>query len=173
MTPAAKLASMGLLAVLALACAARPAVVRDGKRVMIFVLVDRASDFRMSVDDRDSREDMAQFIEADLVERLRAEGFLATTIASRDQLIEAPTHYLVTVRLLDVRLVGRGARGVVGFAAGPTLLKANLTVTRPDGQPFVSYDDESNTVRDWNVCPSEVDERLVERVLGGFRAGAL
>jgi hypothetical protein len=142
----------------------KPPVMLDGKQVAVFVLSDRGIKSSMNEDERKDRNEMGQFMEENLVETLKHEGYNATLIQNRNQYVPGPVNYLVTFRINDLRLVGRGARTWTGMMAGPTILKSHYEVSGSSGKLSMSYDDEDTTTGDWTKSPRELNERLVKKI---------
>ena len=145
-------------------CAAKAPVMQDGKQVAIFVLSDRGIKANTKEDERKDRNEMGQFIEEDLVNTLKHEGYNATLIQKRSQYIKGATNYIVSVRINDLRLVGRAARGFGGFTAGPTILKNHFEVSGASGKVALSYDDEDATTQDWTSSARTLNERLAQKI---------
>jgi hypothetical protein len=157
-------AGVAIIAAFLFGCAAKAPVMQDGKQVAIFVLSDRGIKANTKEDERKDRNEMGQFIEEDIVNTLKHEGYTATLIQNRNQYVKGATNYLVIVRINDLRLVGRAARGFAGFTAGPTILKSHFEVSGASGKIALSYDDEDTTTQDWTNSPRELNERLVKKI---------
>jgi hypothetical protein len=158
------MAAAVLIAAFIFGCAAKAPVMQDGKQVAIFVLSDRGTRDGMKEDERKDRNEMGQFMEENLVDWLRHEGYNATMIQSRNQYVKGPANYLLLVRINDLRLVGRAARSFAGFTAGPSILKNHYEVSGSGGNPVLSYDDEDSTINDWTNIPRELNYRLAQKI---------
>ncbi len=146
-------------------CAPKPPVMQDGKQVGIFVLVDRGTTAGTKEDERNDRNEMGQHMEDDIVDRLRDDGYNATLIQSQGQYIQGPANYLVAVKMVDLRLVGRAQRQWgAGVFAGPSILKTSYEVSGTSGRLSLSYRDEESTLRDWTECPEQLNRRLVGKI---------
>lgn len=155
---------VAMIAAFIAGCAAKAPVMQDGKQVAMFVLSDRGIKEGMKEEERNDRDEMGQFLEEDLVNTLKHEGYNATMIKSREQYIAGSTNYLVTVRIKELRLVGRAARGWGGMMPGPTILKNHYEVSGKSGKVTLSYDDEDSTTQDWTKSPHELNERLANKI---------
>lgn len=145
-------------------CAAKAPVMLDGKQVGIFVLSDRGIKDGMKEEERKDRDEMGQFMEEDLIEALKHEGYNATLIKSHDQYIAGSANYLIIVRIINLRLVGRASRIWVGAMAGPTILENHYEVSGQSGKVAMSYDDDDITSYDWKRSPHELNGRLVNKI---------
>lgn len=143
--------------------APKPPVMQNGKQVAIFVLSDRGIKNGMKEDESKDRNEMGQFMEENLVDMLKREGYNATLIQNRKQYVPGSANYLVFVRINDLRLVGGASRYWGGFIAGPTILKNHYEVSGSSRKMDLSYDDEDSTTRDWSKSPEELNERLVKK----------
>jgi hypothetical protein len=159
------IAVVALIASLVFGCAPpKPPVMQDGKQVTMFVLSDRGIKSGTKEDERNDRNEMGQFIEEDLVNALKHEGYNATLIKNRNQYVQGPVNYLVTVKIIDLRLVGRASRGWLGYASGPTILKAHYEVSGSSKKLALAYDDEDATTNDWTSSPRELNQRLAQKI---------
>ena len=129
---------VAMIAAFIAGCAAKAPVMQDGKQVGIFILSDRGIKEGMKEEERKDRDEMGQFMEEDLIDMLKHEGYNAILIKSPDQHIAGSANYLITVRISDLRLVGRAARGWGGFMAGPTVLKNHYEVSGKSGTVALS-----------------------------------
>jgi len=145
-------------------CAAKAPVMQDGKQVAIFVLADRGIKDSQKEDERKDRNEMGQFMEEDLISTLKHYGYNATLIQNNSQYVQGSSNYLVSYKINEIRLVGRGARSWGGFMAGPTILKAHFEVSGTSGKLSLSYDDEDSTTQDWTKSPKELNERLINKI---------
>jgi hypothetical protein len=149
----------------AIGCAGKkPPVMQDGKQVGIFILSDRGITAGMKEDERNDRNEMGQTMEEDMLNWYNRYGYMTTMIKSPDQFVSSPTNYLVTVKILELRLVGRAARQWTGMAAGPTRLKNHYEVSGPSNKLNMSYEDEESTFRDFLAAPNEMNIRLWKKI---------
>ena len=165
-------ASAALIAAVIIGCAPKAPVLQDGKQVSIFVLSDRGIKTGMKEDERKDRDEMGQFMEEDLVDSLRHEGYNATRIHTRGQYVKGSANYLIVVKINDLRLVGRGARGFAGFTVGPTILKNHYEVSGTGKKLTLSYDDEDSTTQDWTNSPRELNGHLINKINGKLNPGS-
>jgi len=141
-------------------CAKKPPVMQDGKQVAVFILSDRGITPGMKEDERKDRNEMGQGMEEDMVRWFTQQGYNATMIQNSGQYVQGPANYLVTVKIKELKLVGRSARTWLGIAAGPTILKNHYEVSGSSNKLALSYDDEESTLRDWIAAPNEMTVRL-------------
>jgi hypothetical protein len=147
------------------ACAGKkPPVMQDGKQVTIFILSDRGITAGMKDDERNDRNEMGQGMEEDMVRWMSQQGYNATLIKGHDQFVQAPSNYLVTVKIIDLHLVGRTARRWTGMTAGPTTLKNHYEVSGSSNKLSLAYDDEESTFRDYVAAPNEMTIRLWRKI---------
>jgi hypothetical protein len=156
--------AVAVIAAFVLGCAPKAPVIKDGKQVAIFVLSDRGIKSGMKEDERKDRNEMGQFLEENIIDTLKHEGYNATLIKNKGQYVQGSVNYLVAVRINDLRLVGRSARGWGGMIAGPTILKLHYDVTAPGNKTFASYDDEDTTTGDWTNSPRTLNQRLADKL---------
>jgi hypothetical protein len=142
----------------------KPPVMLDDKQVAVFVLSDRGIKSDMNEDERKDRNEMGQFMEENLVETLKHEGYNATLIQNQNQYVPGPVNYLIAFRINNLRLVGKGSRLWVGMMSGPTILECHFDVSGSSGKLSMSYDDEHTTMFDWTISPRELNERLVKKI---------
>jgi hypothetical protein len=145
-------------------CGAKSPMMQDGKQITVFVLLDRGIKDSMTENERNDRNEVAPFMEQNLVDMLNREGYNATPIQNRNQYVQGSANYLITVNIPMLRLVGRAARAWLGYAASPTILHVHYEVSGPNNAPMLSYDDEDSTMRDWTHSPREVNQRLVQKL---------
>lgn len=155
----------GMVVIFALiaGCGKSP-VMQYGKQVNIFVVADRGIKSGMTEDERNDRNEVAEFMEKDLAKKLKHEGYLATPIQDRSRYIEGDVNYLVAVRIDMLRLVGGASRYWLGYAPGPTILHIQCEAVGPNKKQLFNYTDEDSTIRDWQLSPRELNERLVNRI---------
>ena len=142
----------------------KPPVMQDSKQVAIFVLSDRGIKSGMKEDEVKDRNEMGQFMEENMIETLKREGYNATLIQNRSQYVSSLSNYLVSMKINDLRLVGRASRGWGGLIAGPTILKSHYEVAGTSKKLSLSYDDEDTTTGDWTNSPRELNDRLVKKI---------
>jgi hypothetical protein len=142
----------------------KPPVMQDGKQVAIFILSDRGITAGMKEDERNDRNEMGQGMEEEMVRWLSQQGYNTTLIQNRTQYVQGSSNYLVTVKIKELKLVGRSARAWMGMTAGPTILKNHYEVSGSSNKLALSYDDEESTVRDWMAAPQEMTVRLWRKI---------
>jgi len=157
-------AAVAMIAAFMFGCAAKAPVMQDGKQVAIFVLSNRGIKADTKEDERKDRNEMGQFIEEDLVNSLKHDGYNTTQIQNQNQYVKGSTNYLATVRINDLRIVGRAARSFAGFTAGPTILKNHYEISGASGKIALSYDDEDSTIHDWTNSPRELNQRFMTKI---------
>jgi len=143
-------------------CAPKAPVIQDGRQVSVFVLSDRGIKSGMNENERNDHNEMGQFIEEDLIRELTHEGYNATLIKGRNQYVQGPANYLITVKILHLRLVGRASRAWLSYTTGPTVLKNHYEVS--GSKLNLSYDDDDSTTQDWTSSPRELNKRLVQKI---------
>jgi hypothetical protein len=142
----------------------KPPVIRDSKQVAIFVLSDRGIKSGMTEDESKDRNEMGQFMEENLVDLLKHEGYNTTLIQNMNQDVQGPENYLIAFRINNLRLVGKGSRFWIGMMGGPTILECHIEVSGSSGKLSMSYDDEDTTTGDWTNSPRELNERLAKKI---------
>ena len=145
-------------------CAAKSPVMQDGKQVGIFLLSDRGTKDGNKEDDRKDRDEIGQFMEENLINKLKQEGYNTTQLQSQNQYIHSPFDYLLNVTINDFRLVSGAARFWAGAAAGPDMLKCHYEVSGSDKKMLLSYDDEDFSIRGWRASSMELNDRLVNKI---------
>jgi hypothetical protein len=155
---------VALMAALFIGCAAKAPVMQGGKQVALFVLSDRGIKAGMKEMEISDRNEMGEFLEEDIISELKHEGYNAVLIKNRSQYVQGPANYLVSVRIIDLRLVGGGARYWAGATVGPTVLKAHYEVSGSSNKVALSYDDEDTTFRDWSDAAKELNDRLAKKL---------
>lgn len=153
-----------VIAAFIIGCGPKSPVMQDGKQVAMFVLSDRGINNGLKESERNDHNEVGQFMEEDLLNTLKHEGYNATLIQNRDQYVQGPANYLVIVKIDMLRLVGRSARYWLGYAAGPTILHTHYEVSGAGNKTTLAYKDEDSTTRDWSSSPREVNERLVKKI---------
>jgi hypothetical protein len=118
----------------------------------------------MTENERNDRNEVGEFMEKDLVKKLKHEGYNATLIRDRSQYVQADSNYLVNVKISMLRLVGGASRFWLGYATGPTILHTQCEAISPSNKQLFDYTDEDSTIRDWQLSPKELNERLVNRI---------
>ena len=159
---------VALMVVLFIGCAPKAPVMQDGRQVTMFVLPDRGIKSDMNENERNDRNEMGEFLEEDIVSKLNHEGYQATLIKNRTQYVQGATNYLVEVRIIDLRLVGRGARYWGGVLTGTSMIKAHYEVTGSGNKTVLAYNDDDHTLRDWSDNARTLNGRLAEKLNGKF-----
>jgi hypothetical protein len=157
-------AVVSIIASFIFGCAPKAPVMQDGKQVAMFVLSDRGIKNGMKEDESKDRNEMGQFIEEDLINTLKHEGYNATLIQKQSQNVRGRANYLVTVKIIELRLVGRASRTWLGITTGPTILKNHFEVSGSGNKLSLSYEDEDSTTGDWTRSPQELNQRLVQKI---------
>jgi hypothetical protein len=159
---------VALMAALFIGCAAKAPVMQGGKQVTLFVLSDRGIKDGMKEMERNDRNEMGEFLEEDLVSTLKHEGYNAVLIKNRSQNVQGSANYLVDVRIIDLRLVGRGARYWAGVTVGTSMLKNHYEVTGSGNKSILSYNDDDHTLRDWSDNAKELNGRFADKLNAKF-----
>jgi hypothetical protein len=137
----------------------KPPFMLNGQQVAIFVLSDRGIKGGMNEDSIKDRNKMGQFLEENLIELLKVEGYNAVLIKTHDQYIEGRSNYLVSLKINDMHLVR-----IPAFSPIPTFLWCQYDVSGMSGKLSLSYADDDSTTRDWTNSPRELNERLVKKI---------
>jgi hypothetical protein len=137
----------------------KPPIMLDGKQVAIFVLSDRGIKSGMKEDEIKDRNEMGQFMEENLIEHLKIEGYNATLIQNRDQYVSGQSNYFVSLKINDLHLVSS-----FSFSPVPTFLWCQFEVSGTSGKLSLSYADDDSTTRDWTNSPRDLNERLVKKI---------
>jgi hypothetical protein len=130
----------------------KPPVMLDSKQVAIFVLSDRGIKSGMNEDEIKDRNEMGQFMEENLIELLRIEGYRATLIQNRDQFVSGQSNYLVSLQIINLHLVN-----TFSFSPAPTFLWCQFEVSGASDKLSLSYADDDSTTRNWTHSPRDLN----------------
>ncbi len=144
-----------------LGLAAPPQAAAQSGSIEIKVLCDRGTP---AEEHKKSTEELAKWMEKDLVNRLTRAGYSAELITSKDQFVPAEGRYLLTVTVVKYNPGSSAARIVVGFGAGSASLDNHYDLIGAGGQPVLSWDDGVGTSGHWSKLPAKLNGNAVNKI---------
>ncbi len=155
-----------LFVMLVAGCATAPrSVLTDvGEKIEIIVFSDRGNPAEMGERQYKYRIEVGQYMERDLINRLRRSGYEATLINSKDEFKARKGRYLLTVRIVSYNPGSSAARIIVGFGAGAASLDNQYELYGAGPQPLMTWDDSVGTSAHWTKLPKKLNANAVKKI---------
>lgn len=153
--------------VASVACGGRTgsaATMPDGSRIAIMVIPDRNLTPDMSPERMEQVNELATWMEGDLIEILNKTGYQATR--TEDPSVQAgPGRYLLRIKISNYNAGSKAARMFAGaFGAGTAKLDTHFELVKEGGVLAVSGDPSVATGRDWTNAARKVNLQTVDTV---------
>lgn len=155
-----------LSALALLACGGRTgsaAKMPDGSRIAIMVHTDRGITPDMAADRADQINQLATWMENDLLSILDGTGYAAGRIDD-PATAAAPGRYVLRVKIKNYNAGSKAARMMVGFGAGAAVLDTHFELIGEGGTPLIAGDPSVGSGRDWRNSARKVNEQTVDAV---------
>lgn len=162
---------LGLLATSACGGRMRAPTMPNGQRLALVLVLDRALDPQTPADKATQLQQVADYMEPDLLQRLRGAGYDAA-VSSAEAAASGPGQYTLRVRIVDYRGGSKTARMFVGFGAGAARLDSHFELIGPGGQSYASGSPGATTSQtDWRRVVRKVNDEIVAAVNVRLRQG--
>ena len=167
---AACLLVLGLLAVSACGGRQSAPTLPSGKRLAVLVFMDRTVSPETPPDKVSQLQEVADFMEPDLLALLRNAGYDAA-VASGDA-PPAAGQYKLNVQITDYNGGSKAARMFVGFGAGSARLESHFELFGPNGASYTSGSPGASTSQaSWQRTARKVNQEIVSAVSVRLRQG--
>ena len=155
-----------LFVMLVAGCARAPrAPLADaGEKIEIMVFSDRGNPAGMTERQYKYRIEVGQYMERDLINRLRRSGYRALLINSKDEFEAQAGRYLLIVRIVSYNQGSSAARILVGFGAGAASLDNKYEFYGAGQEPIMAWDDGVGTSEHWTRIPRKLNANTVKRI---------
>jgi len=135
-----------------------------GKKIEIMVLSDRGNPAEMSQQQYKYRIEVGQWMERDLLNRLRRSGYEASLVETKEKFEARDGRYLLVVKIVSYNPGSSAARIVVGFGAGAASLDNHYEFYGTAPKPLMTWDDGVGTSQHWSRLPSKLNANTVGRI---------
>ena len=161
-----------LFVVLVAGCARAPrAPLSDaGERIEIMVFSDRGNPAEMTERQYKYRIEVGQYMERDLINRLKRSGYRTELINSKDEFEARAGRYLLIVKIVSYNPGSSAARILVGFGAGAASLDNKYEFYGAGKEPIMAWDDGVGTSEHWTRIPRKLNANTVKRITGKLTA---
>lgn len=156
-----------MLAMMALACGGgrtgSAAKMPDGSRIAVMVYFDRGLTPDMPPERVDQINQLASWMETDLLNILDGTGYAATRVA--DPATQAgPGRYVLRNKITNYNAGSKAARMWVGMGVGAAKLETHFELIGEGGAPLVAGDPSVASGRDWRNAARKVNQQTVDTV---------
>ena len=161
-----------LFVVLVAGCARAPrAPLSDaGERIEIMVFSDRGNPAEMTERQYKYRIEVGQYMERDLINRLKRSGYRTELINSKNEFEARAGRYLLIVKIVSYKPGSSAARILVGFGAGAASLDNKYEFYGAGKEPIMAWDDGVGTSEHWTRIPRKLNANTVKRITGKLTA---
>jgi hypothetical protein len=140
------------------------ATMPDGSRIAVLVYTDRGITPDMAPDRVAQLEQIASWMENDLLSILDKTGY-APALVTDPNTPTGPGRYLLRVTIRNYNAGSKAARMLVGFGAGAAVLDTHFELFGPDSPaPYVAGDPSVGSGRDWKNSARKVNLQTVDAV---------
>jgi hypothetical protein len=160
----AGLVVLGLLALTACGGRQHAPTLASGKRLAVLVFLDRTLAPETPPEKASQLQEVADFMEPDLLTVLRDAGYDAAVVSG-----VAPTggegQYTLKVQITEYNGGSKAARMFVGFGAGSARLESHFELLGPNGASYTSGSPGASTGRtSWQRVVRKVNQEIVAAV---------
>jgi hypothetical protein len=135
----------------------------DGSRIAILLFTDRGIQPDMAPDRVQQIDQMAEWMENDLIDILDKTGYAATRVADANTQA-GPGRYVLRVTVKNYSAGSKAARMLVGFGAGAVVLDTHFELFGEAPAPLVIGDPSVGSGRDWTNAARKVNLQTVDAV---------
>ncbi|HEY6881922.1 MAG TPA: DUF4410 domain-containing protein [Polyangiales bacterium] len=135
----------------------------DGSRIAIMLYTDRGIAPDMPPDRVAQIDQMADWMENDLLSILDKTGYAATRVSDANTQA-GPGRYVLRVTVKNYNAGSKAARMLVGFGAGAVVLDTHFELIGEAGTPLVIGDPSVGSGRDWTNTVRKVNLQTVDTV---------
>ncbi len=163
-------AAAGMFALGGSGCATAPRapVAEAGETIELQILSHRGNQDEMSGRQYRQRNEVGQWMERDLKNQLRRQGYQTGQIASADEFEPRPGRYLLEVAI-DSYGAGMGGAGLAVVGVSGTHLKNSYLLYDTYGQPLLEWTDGVGTSRRWTHAARRLNLNAVKKVTDYLR----
>ncbi|HEX5658960.1 MAG TPA: DUF4410 domain-containing protein [Polyangiales bacterium] len=157
---------LALIAAFVLACGGRTGSAPknpDGSQLAVLLFTDRGIQPDMPPDRVQQIEQMAEWMENDLIAILAKTGYAATRVADGNTQA-GPGRYVLKVTVKNYSAGSKAARMLVGFGAGGVVLDTHFELFGETPTPLVIGDPSVGSGRDWTNAARKVNLQTVDAV---------
>lgn len=133
-------------------------------KISVFVLSDRGDPASMTGDQYKNRIQVGEFMEKDLINILKDEGYEAAIIEKPEDFAPGPGKYLLKVAIKNYNPGSKAARLFVGYGAGATSLDTHYELSSDGADPLISGDPGVGSSRDWRNCVEKVNRQTLDKI---------
>ena len=141
-----------------------------GEKIEIMVFSDRGNPAEMTERQYKYRIEVGQYMERDLINRLRRSGYRTELINSKDEFEARAGRYLLIVKIVSYNPGSSAARILVGFGAGAASLDNKYEFYGAGKEPIMAWDDGVGTSEHWTRIPRKLNANTVKRITGKLTA---
>jgi hypothetical protein len=135
----------------------------DGSAVAFLVHFDRGITADMTPERVDQMQQIATWMEDDLLTILQKTGYAASR--TEDPNVQAgPGRYVLRVKIKNYNAGSKAARMLVGFGAGAAVLDTHFELVGDGGALLISGDPSVGSGRDWKNSARKVNLQTVDAV---------
>lgn len=155
-----------LFVMLVAGCARAPrAPLADaGEKIEIMVFSNRGNPAEMTERQYKYRIEVGQYMERDLINRLKRSGYRALLINSKDEFEARAGRYLLIVKIVSYNPGNSATRIFVGFGAGAASLDNKYEFYSAGQKPIMAWDDGVGTSEHWTRIPRKLNVNTVKRI---------
>lgn len=140
----------------------------DGSTIAIMIVPDRGITPDMAPDRVEQIDQLATWMENDLIDILTKTGYAATR--TNDPTVEpGPGRYVLRLKITNYNAGSSAARMFVGFGAGAATLDTHFDLLGPSGIE-ISGDPSVASGRDWRNAARKVNAQTVDAVNARLKA---
>ena len=134
--------------------------------VILYVLADRNLTVDLDADNIQSRNQLADWWEANLIDVLNGHnGYQAKLIKNRDEFASGPDTYLLVAKIVDYDPGSAAARFWIGFGAGHCSMKLHTEFFGTDSKQIFAIDDYSSSSINWKRVARKLNENILARIM--------
>lgn len=135
----------------------------DGSAIAVLVHLDRGLPPDATPERIEQVDQLASWMEDDLLAILTKTGYAATRVADPNT-AAGPGRYVLRVRIKDYNAGSKAARMMVGFGAGAAVLRTHFELMGGAETPLVAGDPDVGSGRDWKNAVRKVNLQTVDAV---------
>ena len=135
----------------------RAPVLASGEKVHIYVVSDRGNSEEMESRQWEYRSEVGNFMEPNLVRRLKDYGYDSTLLKSKSEFKPGKDRYLLCTKMTSYNPGSSAARMLVGFGAGSASLNMHYDFYETTSKKVLSWDDGVGTSQHWSKLPTKLN----------------